>query len=121
MQQRQWNSGGAPMAIPLSNIPYKNQEIRIAIGGREYCIVSKGQVAYLLRNERQRLLDEAFDDKVILTEEEIKKKLEAFAENCGYATLEWVLARLTPERRTEWQSKYRFGGVSRKLGSGLFR
>ena len=109
------------MAIPMSNIPYKNQEMRVAVGGREYHIVSKGQIAYLLRNERQRLLDEAFDNKATLTEEEIRKKLEEFAEKCGCATLEWVLARLTPERRREWQSKYRFGGVSRKLGSGLFR
>ena len=46
-------------------------------------------------------------------------KLDAFQENCGMATAEWILARLTPERRAEWKAKYRFSGVARKMGRGI--
>ena len=87
--------------------------------GVTYTIVRQGQLAHVLRAERQRILDEAYDQGVKLTEAEVKAKVDAFTEVCGYATLEMVLNKLPPDKRRDWMTQYRFGGVTRKLGTGF--
>ena len=104
-------------SIPFSTIPCKNQSMSITLSnGKTYGIVVAGQLSYMLQKERQRILDEAYDTQTTLTEEQIKAKLDVFQENCGFATLDWVLEKLPPNKREEWKNQYRFSGVTRRLG-----
>jgi hypothetical protein len=90
-----------------------NHAISVTVRGKTRALVSKGQMQYLLEKEGQRLRVE----EASLSAEQLEARLRDFAENCGYATTEQILSMMTPEERSQWETNYRFGGTSRRMGA----
>jgi hypothetical protein len=97
------------------NFPCKNQELSISYKGKIYGICSPEQMAYLIMIARDRLMIEASQQGKALTEEELKIKLTEYEANCGHATLESVLGKMTPDEIEQWKASYRFAPVIRQF------
>ena len=97
--------------VPQS--PVKNQEMAITYKGKVYAICEQGQLDYLVQCERERWIMMAYDEDKTMTESELNAKIKIFLENCGYSTLNGLLARMTPEERKNWQDNYRFSPIKR--------
>jgi len=105
-------------AMRETGSPTKNQELSIEYKGRVYAICNDDQMAYVLLVEKERLVMEDNDrvyrkEKKNMTDEELKAKLLAFSDTCGYATLAMVLAKMTPAEQEEWKNKYRFTPITK--------
>lgn len=101
-----------------TGFPTKNQELSIEYKGKVYAICSDDQMAYLLMTAKERIMMEDADrvykkEKKTITEDELKAKLTEYAENCGFGTLSFVLAKMTPAEQEEWKMKYRFAPISK--------
>lgn len=107
--------------FPQTGFPTKNQEVSITLrDGRTFAICSKGQFRYLLDMARQRIIADAIDKGELTNEAEadnktIEERLLHWREHQSqYATMDWVLERMSPQERKDWEAKYRFGGVFRR-------
>lgn len=69
---------------------------------------------FILAVGAQKIHQQAAEEGKQLTEEEFKKELRNYKENCGYAVLSELLAKVSPEERERWKTNYRFSGVVRK-------
>jgi hypothetical protein len=65
--------------------------------------------------QQQTLMVEAAQQEKVLSEAELKAKLEEYTQNCGYSTLDKLLAKMTPDERSAWQDNYRFAPIVRRL------
>lgn len=94
--------------------PVRRQVTSVTLGdGRTFGVVPGKQ----MRMMRQRKLEElaaeaAFNDEPV-TEDEMMRRLDAWQKTLSVATLEDVLAQMTPEERRQYETRYRFGGVWR--------
>lgn len=93
--------------------PVKNQETSITYGGKTYAICSDQQIDYIKLQARDQVMFDAFEKQIEMTEEEINKKVQLVVENCGYATLDYVLGLMTPQEREDWKVRYRFTPITR--------
>lgn len=96
--------------------PIKSQLTQVGFNGKLYSICTQGQMNYLVAVARNSIINEAAREGRVLTEEDIEKAIEIFKEDCGYAVLTELLAKVSPEERQRWETNYRFAGVSRKAG-----
>lgn len=104
MQQRGWQR-------PPSKLP--GQQMSFTVRGKTYAVCSEGQMAFMRQQATERVIAEANDKgEPVQTEEDLKKRLDEWQENCGFATLASVMAKLTPQEQAEWAAKYRFSGVN---------
>jgi hypothetical protein len=94
----------------------KNADLAITVGDRTYAICGKGQMAFLRGKAREQIIEWAMDNGERVTEDLISSKLAEWEKNSRFATLENVLAMLTPSEREAWKSKYRFAGVTTRPG-----
>ena len=85
----------------------------ITYNGKTYAICEQGQLDYMLSLGKEEILSEAAMKKERLNEKEIEKRMEKYKENCGYATLESVLVKMTPAEREQWAINYRFQPFTR--------
>jgi len=101
--------------IPRRNMSYpvKNQLMSITYNGKTYGICEQGQLDYVLSVGKEDILSQAAMKKERLSEKELAKRLEEYRDNCGYATLEFVLAKMTPAEREQWAINYRFQPFTR--------
>lgn len=97
----------------IGAMPVKNQETSIEYKGKIYALASEGQMEYILNQAKEQMLFDAATSKKPLSPDELSAKLNEFADNCGYATLDYVLAKMTPAEREEWKVKYRFAPITR--------
>jgi len=88
--------------------PTKNQELAITFNGKTWAICSPEQMDYILIRAKEQLIFNAYEEQQTITEEQLAEKMKEFSENCGFATLDYVLGKMTPAEQEEWKNKYRF-------------
>jgi len=98
----------------MSPLPTKGQMIEIMFGGKTYKICSEGQMNYLLAVGLNAIQMRATQENKALSEEELKKELQQYRENCGYAVLNDLLVKVSPEERERWKTNYRFSGIIKR-------
>ena len=98
-----------------TKFPTSNQETSISHNGKNYAVVSAEQLEYMVDQKRQQTVYDFMEQRKTITDEELNKILEEFKENCGYATLESILKKMTEQERKEWEIKYRFTPISRSI------
>ena len=98
----------------MSPQPTKGQLLEIDFQGRTYKICSKGQMNFIMAMAVQKIQTKAAEEGRQLSDEDMKKEMEEYKENCGYAVLSELLAKVSPEERQRWETNYRFAGISRK-------
>lgn len=101
-----------------ANPASKNEELSIEYKGRVYAICNDEQMAYLLMTAKERIMAEDADkvyrkEKKPITEDELRVKLHEYTDTCGFATVAFVLGKMTPAEQEEWRMKYRFTPVSK--------
>jgi hypothetical protein len=102
-----------------NRFPSKSQELSVTLpNGRTYAVCSKGQYRTVRDAAKAEVLREASEKGVAMDDVLLEKMLDAWQETkSGFATLSWVLSRLTPEQAREWEAKYRFQPVQRNVGA----
>jgi len=91
-----------------------SESMTTILHGKRYRICSSGQMHYVEEDLKGKLLKKSSDEGLELTPEQVAEGVERLKEDCGYATVGWILGRLSPEQQTEWKNQYRFGGTWRK-------
>jgi hypothetical protein len=102
-----------------NRFPSKNQELSVTLpNGRTYAICSKGQYRTVRDLAKNKILEEAAESNVTLDDVSLEKKLEEWQETkSSFATIGWILSKLTPEQARDWETKYRFQGIQRNISS----
>lgn len=104
---------------PCASIPVKNLELTIEYKGKMYAICNEQQLDYLVEEERKRLMlatppKGKYYEYTEEQSKEIDQKVGEYKYNCGYGTLSYVLALMTPAEQQEWKDRYRFQGITRR-------
>ena len=94
----------------LSDYPVKNEQMSITFHGKTYGIISKGQMRWLVDATMQEVNRESMGE---LPEEQAQREVKKRIEAKGFAVLEDVLSQMAPTERAQWESQYRFGGITR--------
>jgi hypothetical protein len=99
------------------DMPVKGTALKIIYKKREYIICNEGQLNYVREQAKELIRCEAIYNKEDLTLEEFERRLEDhMANKCPYATLDQVLAMMTPAEQLEWKMNYRFTPIVSKKG-----
>jgi hypothetical protein len=96
--------------------PIKNEDQSITVRGKTYAIVSNGQYIYIRDRTLEDVYAKAAEKQETLTQEDAKDRLAKRMDECGFATLSIVLAKMTPDERERWKAQYRFCHVTRHQG-----
>lgn len=99
---------------PAGDFPVKNQELSIQYGSKVYSICSKEQMAYIVMKSKEIVAAKAYESGEKLTQQEFEARIDAEVKNSGFATLDEVLAMMTPKERQAWQDNYRFAPITRQ-------
>lgn len=94
----------------------KGMTLTVTLHGKQYVACDKQQMHAIMQMGKQRVALEAAENNETLTPEEEAKRLEAWQENCGFATVEWLLSKMSPQERERWKASYRFSGIHRSFG-----
>lgn len=107
--------------IPVKESGIKNQHIVIDCpGGKSYIICAPGQMQFLIEVKTVEIINSLQEEisQGKFTEDSLKQRIasevDKWKETCGYATLDWVMAKMTPAQKETWKAQYRFGGVNRR-------
>ena len=102
-----------------SELPAKNQQIAITLAsGKTYAIVSEGQMDFIMECAAEKFMADAVNEKRQLTDTELRAKLIEYLEkDSEFATLDYVLSKMSPQERDDWKQKYRFSGIWRSKKS----
>ena len=103
-------STSEPISFPVTTT--------VVFEGKQYCLCSNGQMNYLLRNAREKILAQAMDEEQELSEEEIQAKLREWEKTCPLTTMPKLFERMTPVQREDWKAKYRFSPLLVGRGGG---
>ena len=98
---------------PNTNMPSKNQDICVTIKGKEHYICSSKQMDFVRSKMLARVYD-VFRDKgepVPSDQAELARLVDVEVEKTGYATIDMILAKMTPYEQEQWKAQYRFGGM----------
>lgn len=92
----------------------KSQAMSITLrDGRTFTICSPGQMGYLREQAISEVMAAASErGEDIRDPEQLAGLLDKWQEKCPYATLDFVLSKLTPQEQKDWAVKYRFQGIS---------
>lgn len=104
-------------ARPIPGMP-KGSAMSITVkDGRTFAICSPGQMAYLRQAAIEDIMLAASErNETIRDQEQLDRLLDQWQETCPYATLAWVLAKLSPQEQKDWATRYRFQGISSSPG-----
>ena len=100
-----------PMSFPIST--------SVTFEGKAYGLCSEGQMNYLMRSAREKILSDAMDEEKVLTDEEMADKMAAWEKTCAYTTMPRLFAKMSPEQREEWKARYRFSPIIVGKGSRI--
>lgn len=96
--------------------PAKNEDLSITVRGKTYAVVSDAQLRYIREKALETILARAAEKQENLTMEEGRVRAAKYADSCGFATLDLVLAKMTSDERERWKAQYRFSCVTRRPG-----
>jgi len=101
-----------------NRFPSKSQELSITLpNGRTYAICSNGQYRTVRDLAKNKILEDAAGNNITLDDVNLEKKLDEWQETkSSFATMSWILSKLTPEQAKEWETKYRFQPIQRNIG-----
>jgi len=88
--------------------PVKGEILNLTLRGKEWKVVSNGQMRWLLDAVRQDP-----DSPEGMTEEAAREAVSTR----GYAVLKDLLGMMSPAEREQWQAQYRYGGIIRKVSA----
>lgn len=102
-------------SMPLTGFPTKNQETSVTLpNGRTYAICSKGQYVTVRNQAKSIMIANALEAGLTIEDDEINRRLDEWQENeSSFATMSWVLSKLTPKQVDEYKASYRFKGIHR--------
>ena len=102
-----------------NRFPSKSQELSITLpNGRTYAICSKGQYRTVSDMAKAVLAERAAEKGLALDDVVMERMLDVWQETeSRFATMSWILSKLTPEQAREWEAKYRFQAIQRNTGS----
>lgn len=104
-------SGPRPNTVSKNEV--KSQVVDVTLKGLNYRLVSPEEMIIKIQEGELSVSLHAAAAKETLTPEEKAKRLDKWIETCGFATVDWILSKLTPEQRTQWEMSYRFSGIWR--------
>lgn len=109
---------------PSGKLDMKQMQLSVSVGNKVYAICDSVQFEQMVNGELERASNELIaalaaknpDSKVPVypTEEEVKARARKKVEDKGFATLDAVLAKMTPEQEKQWRDSYRFTPFTRR-------
>jgi hypothetical protein len=128
-----------PHAPGGANFSTKNFSLSITFQGKTYAICDKKQWESLCDRVREKVVSELSQESLqkqadarkaalqsgkppppmepLFSEEEVEARVAQSLEEAGYARLQDILDRMTPEERDQWKTSYRFTPFSTKPGA----
>jgi hypothetical protein len=106
---------------PSGNLDMAQMQLSIALNGRTYCICDSVQFEQMVNGMMEIAANELTaamnhrGENGYPKEEDIKALATRKIEDKGYATLNVVLAKMTPQQLKEWKDSYRFTPITRRM------
>jgi hypothetical protein len=106
---------------PAGNLDMAQMQLSVAVNGRTYCICDSVQFAQMVNGTMEIAANELISainkrgETGYPPEAEIKALATKKIENMGYATLDMVLSKMTPQQLQEWKDSYRFTPITRRM------
>jgi len=106
---------------PAGNLNMGKMQLSIEVNGKVYCICDSVQYAQMVNGMMEIASNELTTQmskngqQVYPKEEEIKALAAKKIGDMGYATLDMVLDKMTPEQKKSWKDSYRFTPITRRI------
>ena len=109
---------GTPMNNSNPNVRDSELQLSITFQGKTYAICDSMQYKNLVTQEMEKAAFELASEQQdhYPDEDQIRKRAEAKVDDRGFATLDMILSRMTPQQREEWKQSYRFTPITRTTG-----
>jgi len=102
-------------------VKMNQMQLSITVGDKTYAICDSVQYQQMVMREVEKAANELISaaraaNKPDPTNEEVMALAREKVDKKGFAKLDMILERMTPEQREQWKQSYRFTPITRRPG-----